>query len=274
MKHRLQKLILPLLCLTGLALILYPQVSNLWNRHTSSRTIANYTAEVSETTDEEYVDMFTEALEYNRDLRKMGGYILSDEMLERYNTLLDVGGLGIMAFVEIPSLDVTLPIYHGTDPAVLQIAVGHVEWTSLPTGGVGNHTVVCGHRGLPSAKLFTDLPNMEVGELFFVHVLNEQLTYEVDQIVTVNPDDMSELQPEDGKDYFTLLTCTPYGINTHRLLVRGHRIENPEEVTPTYIAAEATEIDPMIVAPIIALPLLLLLLLPGTGKNRSRKGKK
>ena len=180
-----------------------------------------------------------------------------------------------MGYIEIPNLHLSLPIYHGTGDAVLQIAVGHLEWSSLPVGGEGTHCVLSGHRGLPSAKLFTNLDQLTAGDIFVIRVLDEVLTYEVDQILIVEPEDLSALTVEPGQDLCTLVTCTPYGINTHRLLVRGHRIENQSEAIR--VTADAIQIEPLIVAPLVALPLLLILfiiLLASGPKKRPSGGEK
>ncbi len=181
---------------------------------------------------------------------------------ESYNQALNLTGNGIMGYVEIPEIDSVLPIYHGTDEAVLQIAVGHLEWTSLPVGGEGTHCVLSGHRGLPSAKLFTDLDKIVEGDVFILRILDEILTYEVDQILIVEPNVTDALRIEEGKDYCTLVTCTPYGINSHRLLVRGHRIENAPEARIVRITADAAQIEPLLVAPIVGIPLVLILMIP------------
>lgn len=182
-----------------------------------------------------------------------------------------------MGYIDIPIIGVTLPIYHGTSDSVLQIAVGHLDWTSLPTGGESTHTVLSGHRGLPSARLFTDLDDLIVGDTFMLRILDEVLTYEVDKIRIVEPYVTEDLLIEEGKDYCTLVTCTPYGINTHRLLVRGHRIETAEEARVVRITADAVQIDPMVVAPIVAVPILLILLimllLQGSGSKKKKKKK-
>ncbi|MCM1544992.1 MAG: class C sortase [Ruminococcus sp.] len=187
-----------------------------------------------------------------------------------YESMLNVGGNGIMGYVEIPTIDVSLPIYHGTAESVLQIAVGHLEWTSLPVGGEGTHCVISGHRGLPSAKLFTNLDKLGNGDLFMLTVLNETLTYEVNQILIVKPDEVEELEIEKGKDYCTLVTCTPYGINTHRLLVRGHRIKTPSDIKIN-VSADAQTIDTLIITPIVAAPMLLVLLVYLLVKYRKKK---
>ena len=174
--------------------------------------------------------------------------------------MLDISDNGIMGYIEIPSIKCSLPIYHGVDEAVLQIAVGHIEWTSLPVGGESTHCVLSGHRGLPSAKLFTNLDQLVVGDIFIMRVLDETLTYEVDQIRIVEPQDVEALKIVPGEDLCTLVTCTPYGVNTHRLLVRGHRVENQTDAAMIYVTADAMQIEPVLVAPIVATPMLLLLL--------------
>ena len=179
-----------------------------------------------------------------------------------------------MGYIDIPEIKCTLPIYHGTSHAVLQIAVGHVEGTSLPVGGEGTHCVLSGHRGLPSARLFTDLDQLVAGDLFLLQILDETLTYEVDQIRIVLPTEVSDLTIEKGKDYCTLVTCTPYGVNSHRLLVRGHRVANEESVAHVRVTADAIRIDPILVAPAAAAPMLLLLfiwLMAGGGRKKPKK---
>lgn len=204
-------------------------------------------------------------------------FALSEEDKGAYDTLLDISGTGIMGYIEIPTINISLPVYHGTEDAVLQIAVGHLEWSSLPVGGEDTHCVLSGHRGLPSAKLFTNLDKLVVGDKFVMRVLDEVLTYEVDQILIVEPTDVSTLIIEAGKDLCTLVTCTPYGFNSHRLLVRGHRIENQEEAQAIRVTSDAIQIEPLIVAPAVALPMLLVLLmilLVSGGKKKSAGGKK
>ncbi len=177
--------------------------------------------------------------------------------MDEYNSLLNVGGNGIMGYIEIPEQKIILPIYHGTSEAVLQIAVGHLDWSSLPVGGTGTHCVMSGHRGLPSAKLFTHLDELVEGDTFVVRVLDEVFTYEVDQILIVEPEDVSALTIEPGNDLCTLVTCTPYGINSHRLLVRGHRIENEVASALVRVTSDAVQIEPVLVAPVLAMPILV-----------------
>lgn len=264
---------LVLILLAGLSLLLYPTFSDYWNSFHQSRAIASYSDAVEELDEEDYETFWQAAVEYNKEMASTGNrFSLSEEEEEEYNKILDITGTGIMGYVEIPSIQCSLPIYHGTDEAVLQIAAGHIEGTSLPVGGESSHCVISGHRGLPSAKLFTDLDQLVEGDVFMLRVMDEVLTYEVDQILIVEPYDLDALQIEDGKDYCTLVTCTPYGVNTHRLLVRGHRIENIEDSDSAYVTADAIQIEPLIVAPIVAVPMLLILLIIVLLPKR-RKGK-
>ena len=255
-------LLLILILLAGVSLLLYPTVSDYWNSFHQSRAIASYAEQVANIDDAQYEELWDAARDYNQSLlHHPNDFILSDEQQEIYKSLLDIGGNGIMGYIEIPMIDVMLPIYHGTEESVLQIAVGHLDWTSLPVGGAGSHCVLSGHRGLPSARLFTDLDKLKVGDVFMLHVLNEILTYEIDQILIVEPQDTDPLLIEPGKDLCTMITCTPYGINSHRMLVRGHRIENQEEPKDIRITADAVRIEPLMVAPIVAVPILLVLLI-------------
>ena len=251
-----------LILLAGLSLLLYPSVSDYWNSFHQSRAIATYAEEVASLEKDQYDELWAAAQSFNASLTgRENTFLLSDAQKEQYEQLLNVSGLGIMGYIDIPSIDCSLPIYHGTEESVLQIAVGHLEWSSLPVGGESTHCVLSGHRGLPSAKLFTNLDKLQPGDIFMLRVLDEVLTYEVDQIVIVEPHEFETLRIEAGKDYCTLVTCTPYGINTHRLLVRGHRIENIEQAKAVRITADAIQIDPLFVAPIVAIPMLLLLLI-------------
>lgn len=255
-------LLLILILLAGVSLLLYPTVSDYWNSFHQSRAIASYAEQVANIDDAQYEELWDAARDYNQSLlHRPNDFILSDEQQEIYKSLLDFGGNGIMGYIEIPVIDVMLPIYHGTKESVLQIAVGHLDWTSLPVGGAGSHCVLSGHRGLPSARLFTDLDKLKVGDVFMLHVLNEILTYEIDQILIVEPQDTDPLLIEPGKDLCTMITCTPYGINSHRMLVRGHRIESQEEPKDIRITADAVRIEPLMVAPIVAVPILLVLLI-------------
>ena len=262
MKKHVTIIILVLVLIVGLSLLLYPTLSNWWNSMHQSRAVASYVEQVANIDEEQYARLWEDAWNYNRDLAKRpNNYVLSEEQTAVYDSILDIGGTGIMGYVEIPSIGVTLPIYHGTDETVLQVAVGHLEWSSLPVGGKNSHCVISGHRGLPSARLFTDLDELVVGDIFMFRVLDEILTYEVDQILIVEPDDTDALLIQQGQDLCTLITCTPYGVNSHRLLVRGHRIENQEVAQTVRVTADAMQIKPAIVAPIVALPMLLILLI-------------
>ena len=274
-KRNLITVLLFVIFLAGLSLLLYPSVSDYWNSLHQTRAIANYTEEVAVLDQELYQEMWDAAQSYNAALaERRNTYTLSDEQMREYESLLDLSGLGIMGYIEIPEIDCSLPVYHGTEESVLQIAVGHIEWTSLPVGGEGTHCVLSGHRGLPSAKLFTNLDKLEPGDVFLLRILDEVLTYEVDQILIVEPQDTGALQIVKGKDYCTLMTCTPYGVNTHRLLVRGHRIDNIEQAHSVRVTADAVQIEPTLVAPIVAIPILLLLLiallLPKRQKHKYR----
>ena len=273
MKKHGTTVILLIVLIAGLSLLLYPSLSDWWNSMHQSRAVASYVEQVANIDEEQYAHIWEAAWNYNEALAERGtSYYLSEELVEEYNSILDIGGTGIMGYIEIPVIGVTLPIYHGTSEGVLQIAVGHLEWTSLPVGGESSHSVVSGHRGLPRAKLFTDLDDLVVGDIFIFRVLDEILTYEVDQILIVNPDETNALKIQQGEDLCTLVTCTPYGVNSHRLLVRGHRVENQEEAQSIRVTADAMQIEPTIVAPIVAIPMLLVLLvivlIPKRGRRR------
>lgn len=255
-------LMLVALLLAGLSLLLYPSFSNYWNSLHQTRAIAGYAENVAALDEDQYDSYWRAAQAYNDTLlERVTGFALTDAQQEEYTSLLDISGLGIMGYIEIPEINCSLPIYHGTAESVLQIAVGHLEWSSLPVGGESTHCVLSGHRGLPSAKLFTHLDQLREGDIFMLRVLDEVLTYEVDQILIVEPQETSALTVVPGEDLCTLVTCTPYGINTHRLLVRGHRIENLEEAKTVRVTADAIQIEPLLVAPFAALPLLLILLI-------------
>ncbi|MDD7282021.1 MAG: class C sortase [Erysipelotrichaceae bacterium] len=253
-------LILVLILLMGLSLLLYPSISDYWNSFHQSRSIIEYTQNVSTLDTEEYKKLWNLASDYNSKLiEKNNEYVLSSDEKKEYESLLNVSDNGVMGYVEIPKIKCNLPIYHGTDESALQVAIGHLEWTSLPVGGESTHCVLSGHRGLPSAKLFTNLDELEIGDTFMLHVLDETLTYEVDQILIVEPQQTKNLKIVEGEDLCTLVTCTPYGINTHRLLVRGHRIENQDK--SVFVNADALQIEPMVVALGLAIPILVILLL-------------
>lgn len=265
---------LVLLLLAGVSLLLYPSLSDYWNSMHQTRAIASYAETVSQLDTAQYDEMWKAAQDYNRSLaQRETAFALTDEQKAAYESLLDVSGLGVMGYIEIPEIDCSRPIYHGTEESVLQVAVGHLEWSNLPVGGEGTHCVLSGHRGLPSAKLFTNLDKLAVGDTFLLRVLDEVLTYEVDQILIVEPEQVDALGIVPGEDYCTLVTCTPYGINTHRLLVRGHRVENTPEAARMHVTADATQFDPLLVAPVLAIPVLLLLLMILLVPKRRRKSR-
>ena len=260
MRKRLPTIILIVLFLIGLSLLVYPTLSDYWNSFHQTKAISSYSEIVADLDDETYERLWKEAQQYNKTLAGRGAsYTLSKAEQKKYESLLNVTENGMMGYIEIPPIDCSLPIYHGTNDAILQTSIGHIAGSSLPVGGKSTHCVLSGHRGLPSARLFTDLDKLTEGDLFMLHVLDRTLTYEVDQILIVEPDELDALRIEEGKDYCTLVTCTPYGINTHRLLVRGHRVKN--QSTDQNVRTDAIQIEPIIVAALIAVPLLLLLLI-------------
>lgn len=276
MKSRQTTWILVLMFLAGVSLLLYPTVSDYWNSLHASQAVAAYAEDVNAMEEQQYEAVLEQARAYNQERSsKTMDFYLTDEEQQSYDSQLNVGGTGIIGYIEIPVIALSLPIYHGTSESVLQIAVGHLDWSSLPVGGESTHCVLSGHRGLPSAKLFTNLDEMKLGDTFVIRVLDEVLTYEVDQILIIEPTDTSALVIEQGKDLCTLMTCTPYGINSHRLLVRGHRIENPTEAKTIRLVADAVQVDTLVVAPIIAAPILLILfvilLLPNRKQRNHRK---
>ena len=261
MKKHVSTILLVVVFLIGLSLLLYPSFSNYWNSLHQSHAIADYREAVGDLDAKKEAELFLEAQTYNESLAEgKQKFSLSETNRKRYEALLDVAGTGMMGYIEIPSIRVSMPIYHGIDDGVLQIAAGHLEWSSLPVGGLSSHCVLSGHRGLPNAMLFTHLDKLQEGDYFQLHILQQLLTYEVDQIKIVEPDDLTDLVIEDGKDLCTLVTCTPYGINSHRLLVRGHRFDG-DPFGSGFVSADALQIDPFVVAPILAAPVLLILFL-------------
>ena len=254
--------ILILVLVLGLSLLLYPSFSDYWNSLHQSRAIATYAQHVAELDTDKYEHIWKAAQEYNERIQSRENVLLmSDEEWSDYESQLNLSGDGIMGYIEIPLIGTMLPVYHGVEESILQTAIGHIEWTSLPTGGAGTHSVLSGHRGLPSAKLFSDLDKLAVGDLFMLRILDELMTYEVDQILVVEPDDVDPLLISEGQDLCTLVTCTPYGVNTHRLLVRGHRVANTPEAIELRVTSDAVQVEPLIVAPIVAVPLLLAFLM-------------
>jgi len=287
--RRLSNILLVLILLIGLGIMAYPSFSEYWNSLHQSRAIMGYAERVAEMTNEEYEYIWNAALKYNKDLLAMPNRWLieqDDALLDAYEEQLNIEATGNMGFISIPKIDVNLPIYHGTSDAVLQTSIGHITGTSLPAGSAhsdeedflkpdfASHCVLSGHRGLPSARLFSDLDAMELGDLFYLTILDQTLTYEVDQIVVIEPEDLTEMEIIPGRDLCTLMTCTPYGINTHRLLVRGSRVENEKQRLNVRVTADALKIEPMYVAPFIAVPILIFMTLwviIGTGHKGSKK---
>ena len=262
MKKHLTTIIFVMILVIGLSLLLYPSFANWWNSFHQSRAIASYVEQMANMDEDQYDEIWEAARAYNSSLvGRPNNYLLSEEQKTRYEQLLNVTGNGVMGYIEIPKIGVTLPVYHGTDSAVLQVAVGHLDWTSLPVGGESTHCVLSGHRGLPSAKLFTDLDKVGVGDTFLMRVLDEVFTYQVDQVLIVEPHETSELLIQQGQDFCTLVTCTPYGVNSHRILVRGRRIENAENAKLMHVTADAVQIEPILVAPFVSAPILLVLLI-------------
>ena len=272
--HRASNLILVLILLVGAGIAGYPAFSEYWNSMHQSRAIMGYAERVAEMSNEEYEAVWDAALDYNRRLaNNPNPFAMSDEDMDDYEKQLNVDGTGNMGFISIPKINVDLPVYHGTSDAVLQTSIGHIDGTSLPAGSVhpnpdafdeveyASHSVLSGHRGLPSAKLFSELDAMEIGDVFYLTIMDQTLTYQVDDITVIVPEDSSKLVLFPGKDYCTLMTCTPYGINTHRLLVRGVRVENDKELLDVRVTADALKIDPLYVVPFIAGPVLLIMVL-------------
>ena len=271
MKNKTLNIIIIVLFLVGLSVLLYPAVSEYINAKHASRVTAEYNDAVSNANAERLKEVFDAANAYNQQLAKTTNAFYMPELVPDYQEQLNLIGNGVMGSISIEKIKVELPIYHGVDKNVLQIGAGHLEGTSLPIGGRGSHCVISGHRGLPSAKLFTDLDELELGDVFTISVLNQKLTYCIDQIKTVLPTETDDLQIVSGKDYCTLITCTPYGINTHRLLVRGERIASADEKPGIYVANEAFQIDPLIVTPIAAMPMLLVLLILTFAGGRKKR---
>lgn len=272
-------IILVAIFFVGLCVLLYPTVSDFWNEKRQSQAIINYDDLIVNLTPEDYTAHFEKADDYNQKLSLISEPFLGHKAIaDLYYDTLDVNGDGMMGYITIEKIKVQLPIYHGTTDKVLNSAVGHVEGSSLPVGGVGTHTVLSAHRGLPSAKLFTNLDKLTNGDIFTIRILDRTITYQVDQVLIVLPEKVNDLYAVPGEDYCTLVTCTPYGVNTHRMLVRGTRIANIEEEKKINIITEAYQIDPLIVTPAVAAPmlgiLLIFLLVKSSGSNKKKKKNK
>ena len=271
-------IILVAIFLVGLTVLLYPTISDFWNEKRQSKAVMNYDDLIEDLTPEDYSAFFEAADAYNQKIRNMSFPFMNHKSIaEEYYNTLDVNGDGMMGYITIDKIKVQLPIYHGTSDKVLNSAVGHVEGSSIPIGGESTHSVLSAHRGLPSAKLFTNLDKVEIGDIFTIRILDKTITYQVDQILIVLPHETDALNIVAGEDYCTLVTCTPYGINTHRMLVRGTRIENVEEKKVINVITEAYQIDPLIVTPAVAAPILavlLIVLLVKSGRKNNRNKKK
>ncbi len=274
MKKNFSTIILVLIFIAGLSVVLYPTASNYINYRNQKKAIVHYDYIINQMDDNKIDELYNAAVDYNNRMKNLGNVNqFNYKKIVGYEEVLDVSGTGIMGYIAIPRINVELPIYHGTSEGVLQVAVGHMEGSSLPVGGESTHCVLSGHRGLPSARLFTDLDELEVHDIFTITVLNRVLTYEVDKIIVVEPSEVSNLQIEEGKDYCTLLTCTPYGINTHRLLVRGKRVATLEDGGQIYVTADAYKMDTKTVAVIMAIPLAVLILIGLFVNTRENKKK-
>ncbi len=274
----LSTIILVAIFFVGLSVMLYPTVSDFWNEKRQSQAIINYDDLIVDLTPEDYSAFFEKAEAYNRKIKNMSFPFLNHKNIaDEYYSTLDVNGNGMMGYITIEKIKVQLPIYHGTSDQVLNSAVGHIEGSSLPVGGESTHAVFSAHRGLPSAKLFTNLDKLTVGDIFTIRILDRTFTYQVDQVLIVLPNETDNLNIVPGEDLCTLVTCTPYGINTHRMLVRGTRIENIEEDKVINVITEAYQIDPLIVTPAVAAPilgLLLIYLIVKSSKSKNKKKKK
>jgi len=256
--------------LVSLSVMLYPTFSNWWNNNMASHTVSAYKESVSQLDNGETERLLAEAHEYNEKLAKLYSPFTNFDEIPGYNDILNISGTGIMGYVSIPNIKVELPIYHGTSDGVLQIAAGHIQGSSLPVGGESTHAVISGHRGLPSAKLFTDLDQIVEGDIFTINVLNEVLTYEVEKILIILPTETDKLAIIPGEDEVTLMTCTPYGVNSHRLLIRAHRIESFFD-KKIKVGADALQVDQMTVIPIVFVPLLVLLMIYWRITGRGRR---
>ena len=260
--------------LIGISVLLYPAFSNYWNSKTQSRAIVDYESVLEHLEPEDYSEVFQKAYEYNEALRTVKFPFRDFKEVPGYYEALKIEGTDIIGYVKIDKIGVEIPIYHGTSEKVLNRGVGHLEGSSLPVGGESTHSVMSAHRGLPSAKLFTDLDRLEYGDTFQIIILDQVLTYQVDQVKTITPKEFGDLLIEEGKDYCTLFTCTPYGINTHRLIVRGIRIETITEKPVLYVANEAFRIEPLLVTPAAAAPMVLVFLIHLMVKYREPPKKK
>ena len=271
MKRDKVGILLVLMLFIGVCVLLYPSLSQYWNSKTQTRAVENYQDILDSLKEEDYSALFRQAEEYNAALFQLEDPLYDFSQLEGYAEILDVSGTGIMGYISIPKIGIELPVYHGTSPEVLNIACGHLQGTSFPVGGENTHPLLSAHRGLPHARLFTDLDKMEIGDVFTFTVLDRVVTYQVDQIKVIRPDEIDDVRIIEGEDHCTLLTCTPYGINSHRLLVRGTRIENAAPVL--HVTSNAYRIDSLVATPVVAAPILLVLLIILMIKYRDKGSK-
>lgn len=274
MKKRKTTIIMVLLFFMGLLILLYPSISDFHNQKVQSKSIVDYEALLKNINNDEYEEIFKDADEYNKKLAKLPNQFFDYKSVKNYKKTLNIDDNGMMGYISIDKIKVELPIYHGTSEDVLSKAVGHIEGSSLPVGGIGTHSVLSAHRGLPSSLLFTNLDKLEIGDVFTITTLNRMLTYQVDKILIVNPKEITSLKIDKNNDYVTLVTCTPYGINTHRLLVRGKRIENIKE--KLFVTTEAFKISAFVVTPIVSIPMIITLLIsiifkPVTNKRKIKE---
>lgn len=259
MKKNRTTLIMVLFFFMGLLVLLYPSLSSYYNTKKQSAAIVDYEALLKDFDVKDYSEWFKKAEDFNLKLGALKNPLYSSKTIEGYDNILNVDGNGMMGYISIDKIKVELPIYHGTSESVLSKAAGHIEGTSFPVGGTGTHSALSAHRGLPSATLFTHLDKLEIGDTFTITILDRELVYQIDKIRIVDPDEIDELEINKDEDYVTLVTCTPYGINTHRLLVRGKRIENNEK--EVFITTEAFRVSNLVVTPMVALPIIFTLLL-------------
>ena len=269
-KRKVITLILLGVFLVGLSLLLYPSISSYWNSITQSKAIVDYDTIVKSLSPKDYTAFFERAEQYNEELKNLQFPLSEYQQVSGYDECLNAAGDGVIGYIDIDKIQVKLPIYHRTNPSVLNHACGHIPGSSIRIAGKGTHAAISAHRGLPSAKLFSDLDKLEVGDTFRITVLDKTFIYEVDQIKTVLPDDVSDLLIDEEKELCTLVTCTPYGINSHRLLVRGHRIES-EDMRSFGAISDAFIIDRLIVTPVVAMPIILVLTLYVCFKAANKK---
>lgn len=274
MKKRKTTIIMVLLFFMGLLILLYPSISDFHNQKVQSKSIVDYEALLKNINNDEYEEIFKDADEYNKKLAKLPNQFFNYKSVKNYKKTLNIDDNGMMGYISIDKIKVELPIYHGTSEDVLSKAVGHIEGSSLPVGGIGTHSVLSAHRGLPSSLLFTNLDKLEIGDVFTITTLNRTLTYQVDKILIVSPKEITSLKIDKNNDFVTLVTCTPYGINTHRLLVRGKRIENIKE--KLFVTTEAFKISAFVVTPIVSIPMIITLLIsiifkPVTNKRKIKE---